>query len=121
MIRVSIDLLPLGGELGKRSLGTMEIELIGEPGSAVAQTQGRIGDYRYRIFKWTKKKELWKSGTVTGHQRKKLGPWDLLCQCLVVAVGDRVKDGLRRGQVSDGQTENIPRAGLDAVGIDGGR
>lgn len=103
MIRVSIDLLPLGGERGKRSLGTMEIELIGGPESTVVQTEGRIGDYRYTILKWTKKKEVWKSGTVTGHHRKKLGPWDLLCQCLVLAVGDRVKDGLRQRAAESSQ------------------
>jgi len=89
MVRVSIVLESAMGSDRDRPLGEMEIDMIAGTGSTVNQSKGEVADYRYRIRKWTADRGIWKSGTVTGHNRRTRGPWDLLFLCLLDAVGER--------------------------------
>lgn len=81
MLRVTIELLPHGDESRKRHLGTMEIANVGGTPSR--------GNYRARLSKRGKPKQLWKEGAVTGFPRKRLGPYDLLYRALMATVGSR--------------------------------
>lgn len=82
MIRITIELLPLGREEQKRHLGTMEIwnDATGDQ---------KTGNYGYKISKFGNPSSVWKSGKVKGFDRLSRGPWDLLCLVLLSAVGRR--------------------------------
>jgi hypothetical protein len=75
MIRITIELLPLGREEHKRHLGTAEIW-------NDASGDGNTGNYKFRLSKWGGKNELWKSGEIKGFPRQSRGAWDLLYLCL---------------------------------------
>jgi hypothetical protein len=84
MIRVTIELLPLGIEEEKRHIGTM---IIFNDGTG-SRTRG---SYKYRISKQGHPLSIWKEGEVDDFARTKLGPWDLLFLVLKHAVGKRDK------------------------------
>jgi hypothetical protein len=65
MLRITIELLPHGDESRKQHLGTIEIANVGG-------TQTR-GNYRVRLSKRGKPKQLWKEGSVNEFPRKRLG------------------------------------------------
>jgi hypothetical protein len=68
MIKITVELLPLGFENGKETLGIAEIWNTGEG----TKTKG---NYKFRIF--DKGGSIWKSGDIVGFPRKKLLVWDL--------------------------------------------
>jgi hypothetical protein len=82
MLRITIELLPLGSEEHKRHLGTAEIW-----NDATGSLES--GNYRYRLYHWGNSNGLWRSGNVTAFPRLNRGPWDLLFLVLLQAVSDR--------------------------------
>ena len=84
MLRVTIELLPLGSEEHKRHLGTAEIWNDATTGSR------ETGNYKYRLSKWGNPQSTWKSGEVHSFSRLSRGPWDLLFMVLAHAVGGRM-------------------------------
>ena len=83
MIVVKVELWPHGDESHARSLGFAEIA---NDGSGDLQT----GNYEVRLFQWGSVRRLWKKGTVSGFDRKRHGPWDLLALALAAIVGRRI-------------------------------
>jgi hypothetical protein len=89
MIRVTIELFPLGGELGRRTLGTIDIA---NDGSG----DGLTGNYKAKLMKseeYAKKPGIWKTAEVEGFPRSRLGPYDLVFRVLENAVGYRNRSG----------------------------
>ena len=82
MIRITIELLPLGSEIGKRHLGTA---LIINDGTGT----GAKGNYLVKLSKWGTPKSTWKKAKVMDFDRRKRGPWDLFYLALRAAVGNR--------------------------------
>jgi hypothetical protein len=84
MIRVTIELLPLGLEKNKRHLGTAEIwnDVTGD---------NQTGNYKFKLSKWGDVKATWKSGEIKGFPRQARGAWDLLYLCLKSALEGRNK------------------------------
>jgi len=82
MLRVTIELLPLGSESRKKHLGTIEIvnDRTGTP---------ETGNYDVTLFKWGTGRRVWRRGRVDGFPRKRLGPHDLLLRALLATVGNR--------------------------------
>jgi len=85
MIRVTVELLPLGGELCKKHLGTAIIanNLTGTRES---------GNYNVKLSKIGRPGQTWKKATIEGFPRlsTKYGAWDLLLWALIAVVGNRV-------------------------------
>ena len=94
MVVVKIELWPRGDESQARCFGTMEIELTGF--EADSRGRARFGAYAYRILQWGTKRRTWRRGVVSGHDRVKCGPWDLVFRCLSRAVADRNPDVVER-------------------------
>lgn len=88
MLVIDMQIYPVGDKTRARSLGKMEIHLDAVDPSHL------IGEYSYKIRKWTKGEGVWREGKVRGHHRKKRGPWDLLFRCLLDAVASRNTDCL---------------------------
>lgn len=82
MIRITIELLPLGDESRKRHMGTAEIW--NDATGTIAQ-----GNYKYRLSKWGRPNSIWRAGEIGGFPRKSLGVWDLFFRALRDAVGSR--------------------------------
>ncbi len=82
MLRITIELLPLGSEENKETIGLMNI-WNDATGTKV------WGNYQYKIFKKNEPTEIWLRGFVRSFPRKKLNVWDLLFRALFHAVGDR--------------------------------
>lgn len=82
MLRVTVELLPLGDENTKRHLGTIEIANDG------TGTKSR-GNYMVRTAIRGQPKQTWRRGVVEGFPRLELGVYDLLLRALVGTVGDR--------------------------------
>jgi len=82
MLRITVELLPLGDESRARHLGTATIVNDG----AGAKD---IGNYIVRLSKWGRPNDAWKTGTVKGFRRLSRGPWDLLYLALRDIVGER--------------------------------
>ena len=84
MLRVTIELVPLGREEGKRTIGVVEIA---NDGSGDRTT----GNYDVRLFKHLVGKggQVWKRGRVEGFPRQALGPYDLVFRALRATVGGR--------------------------------
>ena len=82
MIRVTIELVPLGDEKRTKQLGSASIY---NDGSGTHLE----GTYKVVLYKWGEKGRIWKKGEVKGFARKRLGPWDLLYQALKATVGER--------------------------------
>lgn len=79
MIRVTVELLRKGSETNRETLGVAEIANVGG-------TLTR-GDYAVRLL--GKGGRAWKTGTVEGFPRLKLGGWDLLFRALGGIVAGR--------------------------------
>jgi len=82
MIKITVELLPYGSEIGKKNLGIAEI-------SNDATGTKTIGNYNIKLFKWGNSKVVWKKGRVEGFRRLTRGPWDLMYLALKNIVGDR--------------------------------
>ena len=83
MIRITIEMLPKGDESRKRHLGTA---VIGNDGTG---TRTR-GNYKIRLSRRGQPDSTWKSGSLQGFPRTRLGPWDLLFLALAATVGNRI-------------------------------
>ena len=84
MLRITVELLPQGDASKARHLGTAEIS---NDGTGTSDE----GNYEIRLSKWGRPRQTWRTGSITGFLRKRMGPWDLLLCCLVSAIGDRMK------------------------------
>lgn len=87
MIRVRIELCPLGDKSNPELLG--EIEITNDATGTKA-----VGNYNVKLYKWNKSNPqkrggLWKQGKVKGFPRLRLGPYDLLLRALLALVGSR--------------------------------
>lgn len=88
MIRIRVELVPGGIDQCAEELGTAEIA---NDLRESMETEGMMGSYKVKLFKWGKGRRLWKSGSVSGFNRKSRGPWDLLFLALLDTVGERNK------------------------------
>lgn len=84
MIRVTVEMLPHGDEKRKYHLGTAEIWNTGEN-----LFHPDKGNYAFRLSKWGKLKENWKSGSLEDFDRRNRGPWDLIYLCLKKVLAKR--------------------------------
>ncbi|MFZ6731267.1 hypothetical protein ACO0LG_05015 [Undibacterium sp. Ji42W] len=82
MLRVTIEILPSGDESRKRHLGTVEIANDGT-GSQ------EIGNYSIRLAKFGRPNQTWLYGKLSGFDRIRRGPYDLLLQSLLATIGVR--------------------------------
>lgn len=82
MIRVTVELLPLGREKDKELLG---VAYITNDGSG-SRTKG---NYRFTLSKKGNPNSIWKRGAVLGFPRKRLLGWDLVFRALRACVGER--------------------------------
>lgn len=82
MLRITIELLPMGDESRARHLGTAEIWNDGK--GTIAR-----GNYGARLSRRGQPNSTWKKASITGFPRKRLGAWDLLYRILREAVGGR--------------------------------
>jgi hypothetical protein len=80
MLRVTIELVPLGIESRARIIATGTIANTGT-GTPTS------GDYRVELRDAAGRR--WRSGTITGFPRKRLLAWDLLYRALGKVVGNR--------------------------------
>lgn len=95
MIVIRIEMWPQGDESRKRTLGVGHIT---NTGAQTLFTGATHGDYDVTLFKspeYAKSPGVWKKGTVKRFPRSRLGPWDLLLQALVSAIGDRNRYAIR--------------------------
>ncbi len=83
MIRVTVELLPHGDESRRRHLGTA---IIANDGTGT-DTQG---NYNIRLSRRGQPDSAWKTGRLTGFQRKRFLVWDLLLLALAATVGQRM-------------------------------
>jgi hypothetical protein len=81
LIRVTIELIPLGFENRKKTIGELTIVNDGTG----SQTSG---NYQVTLMK-SSSKRIWKLGTVKNFPRKRLGPYDLLLRALQDCIGVR--------------------------------
>ena len=81
MIKVTIELWPLGHPTGKRHLGTL---LIGNDGTGNESK----GNYNCKFLRRSDHAK-WKECRVEGFPRKRLLVWDLLYRALREIIGDR--------------------------------
>jgi hypothetical protein len=100
MLRVTIEVLPSGDENRKRHLGTVEIANDGT-GSP------EVGNYSIRLAKFGRPNQTWLQGKLSGFDRIKRGPYDLLLQCLVATVGVRNSEAVRAYKKSQEQALNL--------------
>lgn len=87
MIKVTIELWPMGNEARKQNLG--EIIIAND-----ATGSNHIGNYWFKLMKsarYAKTAGVWKKGEVKDFPRTRLGPYDLLYRVLREAVGVRNK------------------------------
>jgi hypothetical protein len=84
MIRVTIEMLPLGDVTKARHMGTIEIA---NDGTGDAKT----GNYKVRLSRMDSPKRAWKTGAIRNFSRTLTGPHDLLLCALMSLVGDRNK------------------------------
>lgn len=104
MLRVTIELVSAIHPSRDRVLGVAEIANTG--GGTMEN-----GNYSVRLSKWAPKlKETWKTGEVTGFDRVKRGPWDLLLCALVSLIGKR-----NPGATWDYEVLGGPEVTLDRV------
>ena len=100
MLRVTIEVIPKGDESKRRHLGTVEIANDGTGNS-------HIGNYAVRLAKCGRPNQSWIRGAVTGFDRVRKGPYDLLLQCLLATVGNRNKTVL--GKMQEEFDDNVCR------------
>lgn len=82
MIRVTIEMLPLGNESRKHHLGTVTIANDG------TGTRG-LGNYNVRLSRRGKPDSTWRTARITGFRRLQRGAYDLLLLALAATVGQR--------------------------------
>lgn len=82
MLRVTIEMVPIGDESRKSHLGTIEIANDGRG------TRER-GNYKVRLAKRGRPTQAWRHGAVSDFPRQTKGPYDLLLHALVATVGER--------------------------------
>jgi hypothetical protein len=85
MIRVTVELLPLGFAMSKKHLGTAHITNLGT-GSPTR------GNYKVTLSKSGKPNSIWREGIVRGFKRKQMTAWDLLYLALKACLGERNDD-----------------------------
>lgn len=100
MIRVTIEILPSGDETRKRHIGTVEIANDGT-GSP------NFGNYSIRLAKFSGPRHTWLKGKLTGFDRIKRGPYDLLLQCLLVTIGVRNSEAFMEYKKTQEQNRNL--------------
>lgn len=86
MIRITVEKIPYGLDIGKELLGEMKIWNKGN-----SETED-IGNYGFTISKFKHPENIWKEGEIKNFNRKDKGPWDLIYLCLLKAVGGRNAD-----------------------------
>lgn len=82
MIRVTIELLPLGDESRKRHLGTA---IIANDGTGTRAH----GNYNVRLSRRGNPESTWKTARITGFRRLQHGAYDLLLLALAATIGQR--------------------------------
>lgn len=100
MIRVTIEVLPKGDENRKRHVGTIEIANDGTGDST-------IGNYIIRLAKFGSPRQTWLHGKLTGFNRVKRGPYDLLLQCLLATIGPRNSQALKKYKLDQTTSTNL--------------
>jgi hypothetical protein len=80
MLRITIELVPLGVEANKK---TLVVGTIVNDGTGTHTT----GNYRVTLQNAAGRK--WKAGTIVDFPRTRLLAWDLLYRCLAKLVGKR--------------------------------
>jgi hypothetical protein len=91
VIRVVIELWPLGNERRKSTLG--EVFIIND-----GTGTHTVGNYTYRVMKGKGSPHVYKEGVVRGFPRAKLPAYDLLLSVLLNVFGHRnprVKEALK--------------------------
>lgn len=87
MIKVTVELVSAIHPSRSRILGVAEIS---NDGQQTLFTDGDEGNYNYRLSKFAPRlNQDWRRGRISGFDRVKRGPWDLLYQILRDAVADR--------------------------------
>ncbi len=81
MIVIRMELWPRGDRSRAKHLGTATIANVGGSQS--------VGNYRAELSTRGNNPRPWRSGSVTGFPRLRLGAWDLLFRALQAIVGDR--------------------------------
>lgn len=71
MLRLTLELLPGGGEAGRKVLGTLDIT---NDKFATGQTNGALGDYDLRLVRSGRPTKV---GRVLGFRRATRDAWDL--------------------------------------------
>lgn len=86
MIVIKVELWPKGDPARAKDMGFATIENDGTG-------TDKAGNYKVTLFKWTKggkgSRSIWKQGGVSGFDRMKRGPWDLLFRALRGILGAR--------------------------------
>jgi hypothetical protein len=85
MIRVTIEMLPHGMELGRHTIGVIEIA---NDGTGTVD----VGNYDVKLTKEppiAKTRGTWRKGVVRNFPRRTLGPYDLLYRALTVTLAGR--------------------------------
>ncbi len=75
MLRITVELLPMGDESCKRLLSVAEIA---NDGTGTLDA----GNYVFSISDREQRGGVWRQGTVTGFPRQRLTAWDLLYRVL---------------------------------------
>lgn len=81
MVVISVDMWPQGDQTKAHSLGKMTLTL-----KAVGVDGRRSYEWEITKFGGT---GVWKKGSISGHDPKTRGPWDLIYRVLAQAVGAR--------------------------------
>jgi len=87
MIKVTIEMLPGGMELGKYHLGTVFIS--NDLSASTKGAESPLGNYKVRLTKKDKPTQAWKEGYVKGFRRLERGAFDLLYLALKNTIGGR--------------------------------
>lgn len=82
MIKITVELCPMGDETRACHLGTAKIWNEGTGDFSK-------GNYKFWFSRRGKPDSLWKKGRVEGFPRQRLLMWDLLFRCLSSIVGSR--------------------------------
>lgn len=86
MLRVTVEMLPLGDESKKYLLGVLDIANTGQG----TPTRGTYSVRASKRGSSDTKSRPWRKSVVKDFPRKRLGVWDLLMSCLVSLCNDRI-------------------------------
>ena len=78
MIKITVELWPLGSEKHKKEIASMKIWNDGTGTKS-------MGNYKYQ----SNLSRTWKSGSIEKFPRQRLNVWDLIFRVLYNAVGER--------------------------------